>query len=282
MKYSFLLLQILLGSVLQAQELYVNSEPASNVPARSLSFKYGGKWLREKSPAHEHISSRHMLESSMGISKNLMLRPAITFGNMYNTYPDQQQKFESVSLYLKYRFLSVDEIHKHFRASFYAKGLYSRNSLLYDELTIDGDQSAFQFGLIATQLINKLAISATGSIHQVLDGERFLKYGGPRRFGYQAFNYSLSSGYLLLPKTYKSYEQTNFNIYMEVLGGIGLDRKYDFMDLAPAVQLIFKSSSKLNLGYRFQIEGNAYRMARSSAYLSFEKTLLNKLGKRKR
>lgn len=281
MRYLFsIILMLVLGNG-QSQELYVFSEPASNVPAKSLSFKYGGKWLREKSPTHEHISSRHMLETSLGISKKLMLRPAITFGNMYNAYPDQQQKFESVSLYMKYRFLSIDEVHKHFRASFYAKGLYSRNPLLYDELTVDGDQSAVQFGLITTQLIKKLAISASGSIHQVLDGERFLKYGGPRRFGYQAFNYSLSAGYLLLPKKYKSYDQTNFNIYLEVLGGKGIDRTYNFMDLAPAIQFIFKSSSKLNLGYRFQLDGNAYRMATSSAYISFEKTFLNKLGKRK-
>lgn len=280
MKYILVFFLILLLNPGWSQELYVYSEPASNVPARSLSFKYGSKWLREKSPAHEHISSRHMLETSLGISKTLMVRPAITFGNMYSAYPDQQQKFESISIYLKYRFLSIDDVHKHFRGSFYAKGLYSKNPLLYDELTIDGDQSAFQFGLIATQLINKLAISATGSIHQVLDGERFLKYGGPRRFGYQAFNYSLSSGYLLLPRKYKSYDQTNFNIYLEVLGGKGIDRKYDFIDLAPAVQLIFKSSSKLNLGYRFQLDANAYRMATSSFYLSFEKTFLNKLGKK--
>jgi hypothetical protein len=146
---------------------------------------------------------------------------------------------------------------------------------------MDGDQSAAQFGIIATQLVNKLAVSATASLHQVLDGERFLKYGGPRRFGYQAFNYSLSAGYLLFPRKYKNYEQTNFNLYCEVLGGKGIDRKFDFVDIAPALQLIFKSSSKLNIGYRFQLEANAYRMARNAAYLSFEKTFLNKLSRKK-
>ena len=222
-----------------------------------------------------------MLESSLGLNKKLMLRPAITFSNMYQSYPDQRQKFESFSLYLKYRFLSVDEVHRHFRASVYWKGLVSTNPLNYDELTIDGDQTATQFGLIATQLVNKLAVSATASVHQVLDKERFLKYGGPRRFGYQAFNYSLSAGYLLYPRKYKSYEQTNFNLYFEVLGGQGLDRKYGFIDFAPALQLILKSSSKLNMGYRFQVDGNAYRMATSGVYLSFEKTFLNKLQSRK-
>ena len=272
---------LLIAAAARSQELYVFSDPASNVPANSISFKYAGKWVKEVSAVHEHVSSRHMLESSIGINKRLMLRPAITFSNMYIAYPDRRQVFESLSLYLKYRFLSIDEVHRHFRASFYWKGVFSRNPLNYDELTIDGDQSAAQLGIIATQLVNKLAVSATASLHQVLDGERFLKYGGPRRFGYQAFNYSVSGGYLLFPKKYKTYKQTNFNLYCEVLGGKGIDRKYDFVDIAPAFQLIFNSSSKLNVGYRFQLQANAYRMARNAAYLSFEKTFLNKLSRKK-
>ena len=281
MKPFLLSLFLLIAAASWSQELYVFSEPASNVPSRSLSFKYGGKWMNEVSTGHQHVSSRHMLESTLGLNKRLMLRPAITFSNMYQSYPDQRQKFESLSLYLKYRFLSIDEVHRHFRASFYWKSVLSTNPLNYDELTMDGDQTAAQFGIIATQLVNKLAISGTASLHQVLNGERFLKYGGPRRFGYQAFNYSLSAGYLLFPRKYKSYEQTNFNLYCEVLGGKGLDRKYDFIDIAPAIQLIFNSSSKLNLGYRIQLEANAYRMARNAAYVSFEKTFLNKLRSKK-
>jgi hypothetical protein len=281
MKPFLLSLFLLIAAASWSQELYVFSEPASNVPSRSLSFKYGGKWMNEVSTGHQHVSSRHMLESTLGLNKRLMLRPAITFSNMYQSYPDQRQKFESLSLYLKYRFLSIDEVHRHFRASFYWKSVLSTNPLNYDELTMDGDQTAAQFGIIATQLVNKLAISGTASLHQVLNGERFLKYGGPRRFGYQAFNYSLSAGYLLFPRKYKNYEQTNFNLYCEVLGGKGLDRKYDFIDIAPAIQLIFNSSSKLNLGYRIQLEANAYRMARNAAYVSFEKTFLNKLRSKK-
>jgi hypothetical protein len=281
MKSILLSFFLLIAIATWSQELYVFSEPASNVPAKSISLKYAGKWVNEVYATHEHISSRHMLESSIGLNKRMMLRPAITFSNMYVAYPERRQVFESLSLYMKYRFLSIDEVHRHFRASFYIKGVFSRNPLNYDELTMDGDQSAAQFGIIATQLVNKLAISATASLHQVLDGERFLKYGGPRRFGYQAFNYSLSAGYLLFPRKYKNYEQTNFNLYCEVLGGKGIDRRYDFVDIAPAFQLILKSSSKLNIGYRFQVDANAYRMARNAAYVSFEKTFLNKLRKKK-
>ena len=211
-----------------------------------------------------------------------MIRPSATFSNMYKIYPDRQLNFESLGIYAKWRFLSVDEIHRHFRAALFLKGVYSSNDLLYDELTGEGDQSALQAGLIFTQLINKLALSTTLTWNEVMDGERWLKYAGPRNFGYRSFNYSLSSGYLLFPRQYRDYKQTNFNAYLEVIGSKGLDRKFDFLDLAPAIQLIFNSSSKLNLGYRFQVSGNAFRMAQSGFNVSFEQTFLNTLkGKNK-
>jgi hypothetical protein len=41
---------------------------------------------------------------------------------------------------------------------------------MYDELSLEGDQSGVQAGLIATQLLHKLAISATVSGTQILPG----------------------------------------------------------------------------------------------------------------
>jgi len=183
-----------------AQELYVLNEPASNVPAKSLNVKYGGKFVRESYDGHQHWGTRHMLESSIGLSKSFMIRPSATFSNMYKIYPDRQLNFESMGLYAKWRWLSIDDIHKHFRAAFFVKGIYSTNDLLYDELTGEGDQSAIQAGLIFTQLVNKLAVSSTLAWNEVMDGERWLKYAGPRNFGYRSFNYAFSAGYLVYPK----------------------------------------------------------------------------------
>ncbi|MFX7792925.1 hypothetical protein ABTK00_21030, partial [Acinetobacter baumannii] len=78
---------------------------------------------------------------------------------------------------------------------------------------------------------------------------------------FQAIDYSLSAGYLVLPKAYTSYKQTNLNLYLELLGQQLTDRKGYFMDIAPAAQLIFNSSIKFNMGYRWQIAGNVNRMA---------------------
>jgi hypothetical protein len=180
-----------------------------------------------------------------------------------------------VGIYAKWRWLSIDDVHKHFRAAAFLKGIYSSNDLLYDELTGEGDQSALQAGLIFTQLVNKLAVSSTLTWNEVLDEERWLKYAGPRNFGYSSLNYALSAGYLVYPKKYSSYGQTNFNLYLEIIGSNGIDRQFNFLDLAPAAQFIFNSSSKLNVGYRFQVAGNAFRMAQSGFNVSFEQSFLS-------
>jgi len=95
-------------------------------------------------------------------------------------------------------------------------------------------------------------------------------------------NYSLSAGYLVFPLEYKDYDQTNLNIYAELLGGRNLDWKYEkqFLDLATAIQLIFKSTSKLNLGYRFQLKSDIYRNMKNSWMISYERIFLNALKKR--
>jgi hypothetical protein len=94
---------------------------------------------------------------------------------------------------------------------------------------------------------------------------------------YQAMNYSLSGGFLLFPKEYTDYKQTNLNIYAELLAQQLLDGKRHFVDLAPAVQLIFNSNAKLNIGYRFQLSSNMDRMTTNSWQVSFERTFLGAL-----
>ena len=264
----------IIHSSIAAQELYVFSDPASNVPSKSLSLKYNSKWINGDMFGSSMLMSRHMGEASIGLNKKWMIRPAFTFSDMYT---NRVVKWESISLYTKFRFYSNDEVHRHFRAAAFVKALYSSNDLEYDELNADGDQSVVQGGVILTQLINKLAISSTLALTEVTNRERWKEYLGPRDFGYRSFNYSISAGYLLYPREYTSYKQTNFNLYLELIGSRGIDRKYYFVDLAPAVQFILNSNTKINLGYRFQAKGNAYRMSNAAPSISFsvERTFFN-------
>jgi hypothetical protein len=150
----------------------------------------------------------------------------------------------------------------------------------YDEISLMGDKSGIEGGIIATQLSNKFAVSAIVSHTQVLDKSRNDKVIYLPSRNYQSINYSLSAGYLLLPKEYTDYKQLNLNLYLELLAQQTLDRKTHYIDLAPAIQLIFNSNAKLNLGYRFQLDGSMQRMAVSSWLISFERTFLNALGKK--
>ena len=86
----------------------------------------------------------------------------------------------------------------------------------------------------------------------------------------------------MFPVEYKDYNQTNLNIYTELLGGRNLDWEYEkyFLDLAPSIQLIFKSTSKLNFGYRFQLASDIYRNMKNSWMISYEHILLNSLSKK--
>jgi hypothetical protein len=139
-----------------------------------------------------------------------------------------------------------------------------------------------QAGIIATQLWHKLAVSGSVSLLEVFDEKRSEK-SLPQQYAFESLNYSLSAGYLLFPRSYSDYKQTNLNLYVEMLGGRNLDWKYEkyFIDLAPSVQLIFNSKGKLNAGYRFQLKSDIYRLMKNSWMISYEHLFLNALKKKK-
>lgn len=270
----YLLLVVLCCSamLLRAQELYPYTEPASNMPSHSLSAT--GTAMFEKGRQTGQFMQRYSPELMLGLSKKWMVHAAGSFSNMYSG----SLRGESVRLYAKYRFFSNDAVHQHFRMAAFALGSYSRNKPMYNELNLLGDQSGVQAGVVATQLLHKIAISGTASVTEILNKERWQKET-ENVYAWRALNYSLSAGYLLFPLNYTNYKQTNVNLYAELLGSRNLDfapEKY-FVDLAPAVQFIFNSTSKLNLGYRFQLSGDVNRLANRGFMVSYEYIFLNAL-----
>ena len=275
MKFFLLFILLIPAVVSIAQELYPYTEPASNMPARSMSVKLSGMF--GKGVHGNRLEQRYSPEVMFGISKKWMLHAGFTFSNMYERF----YYYESARIYAKYRFLSMDEVHKHFRMAAFATAAYSRNRLQHNELNLMGDHSGVQVGVIATQLWNKLAVSGTASLVEVFDKKRNDKTV-PQQYAFESLNYSLSAGFLVLPADYKDYKQTNLNIYAELLGGRNLDWKYEkyYLDLAPSIQLIFNSTSKLNVGYRFQLKSDIYRNMKNSWMVSYEHIFLNALKKK--
>lgn len=273
MRTPVIALILVFATRVEGQELFVYTEPASTMPARSISVKLSGLFMSAQA-WHDQSMQRVMPEVRFGVSRKFMLHTGLTFANMHT----DNFAWESIYSYGQYRFLSHDELHAHFRMAAFLEGSYSRAPFHNDEVNLDGDKSGIRGGIIATQLWNRMAVSASASHTQILDESRNNKsvIYTPSRI-YQAMSYSLSTGYLLFPAEYRDYRQTNLNLYAEFLSQQSLDRKAWFVDAAPALQLIFASNTRVNFGYRFQLGGTMQRMSRQSWQVSIERNFLDAL-----
>ena len=275
-----LLLSFGLNISLIAQELYVYTEPASNMPAKSIGVRLTNEGVFSPS-----FSNRSIAEVMIGMNKNLMFHVQGFLSDM-----DGKYRAEGASFYLKYRFLSLDDAQSHFRAAAYGRVSSSRREAKFEDINLEGDNSGWQGGVILTQLIHKLALSATLGYAQTFnkfDGRFYDLHGAlmpvttDKNGNRNALNYSLSSGYLLLPFIYKNYNQPNFNLYFEVLGKTNPVNGHSYVDFAPAVQLILNSKTRVDLGYRFQAAGNMEGRYLKNMYLArVEFNFFNALSKK--
>jgi hypothetical protein len=278
MKQVILFLALLCPLGTAAQELYVSTEPASNMPANSLGFRVTSRFFKME---HEGTTAMRIEPEVMwGVTKKLMVHINAFASNQMQTSIEP----EGAGIYAKYRFLSKDDVHTHFRMAAYVKGTVINNPFVpvdvpgmhYDkpyrntDFDLDGGSSGVSGGLIATQLIHKLALSATGGYTRYLNN---VKDNFPEGLPANAVTYSLSAGYLLLPRSYHSFEQTNLNLYVELLGKTNMNEQY--IDIAPAIQFIFNSTTRLDLSYRTELTGNMQRNVFNTFLLRFEHNIFN-------
>jgi hypothetical protein len=196
----------------------------------------------------------------MGINKLLLVH----LGTNYNGWDS----------YLQYRLATKDALYEHTRLAIYAKSIQTKNKAIHTNAVLfDGEESVLGAGFILTQLKHKWASSLSLGYVQKQDWSS--------HYGRNAFQYSFSNGLLVYPKRYASYRQTNINLYLELLGQKLLSGKGQYLDAAPAIQFIFNSQAKLNLGYRFALLDKTNRMTNNSLYLSADCMFFNALPKRK-
>lgn len=209
---------------LKAQELYVFSEPASNMAARSIGFR-----LTTEGMFSPDFINRSIPELMVGFNKNFMLHGQGFFSDM-----DGKYRAEGAGLYAKYRFLSIDEVKSHFRAAAFARVGTSNRPTYTEDINLEGDNTGVQAGLVFTQLLHKLALSTTLSYSKAFDnlGSGTKAVAGMPQPDHM-LGYSLSSGYLLLPFVYKNYKQPNLNLYVEVLGKTNPQNGRSYVDFAP-------------------------------------------------
>lgn len=255
----FLMIALLLGFAFKSafsQELYVFTEPASNMPTKSIGVRITNEGMFN----NPGFVSRTVPEVMFGFSKNLMMH-----GQAFLSDMDGKYRLEGGSLYAKYRFLSLDEAHSHFRGAAFGRISTSKRPTYTRDINLEGDNSGVQGGLVFTQLLHKLALSATlGYAHSFNNLDKQIA-GMPRPNN--MLSYSLSTGYLVLPFVYKNYKEPNFNVYFEMLGKTDPSSGQSYLDLAPAVQVILNSTTRIDLGYRFQAAGNLTDRYTKNMYL---------------
>lgn len=286
MKRALFFIILFMPALLRAQELYVSTEPASNMPANSLGFRVTSRFFKME---HEGVTGMRIEPELMwGISKKLMVHVVGLASNQMQPSIEP----EGGSIYAKYRFLSKDEVHSHFRMAAYVKGAVINNPFAptmrdhthepykNEELDLEGGASGVAGGIIATQLLHKLALSTTVGYNRFMNNT---KDKLPDYMSANALNYSLSAGYLVLPRSYRSYEQTNLNLYVELLGKANTDAvsRGHYLDIAPAIQFIFNSVTRLDLSYRTELFGDMSRNVFNTFTLRFEHNIFNISTKRK-
>ena len=136
-----------------------------------------------------------------------------------------------------------------------------------------GHNTGYELGLIGTQLLHKVAISSSLSYERALDNMPDYKF--PTGESNSAVNYTLSAGKLMLPKKYTSFNQTNVNLMVELLGQRLNGNGLSYLDVAPSIQFIIRSQARIDVGYRRQIYSDMARTAPNGVVVKFEYSLFN-------
>lgn len=249
-----------------AQELFIYTEPASNMPAKSIGIRLNNRLMDETTTAS--INYTFIPEVMWGVNKHLMLHLDGFFSN--NTQPFS---YNGLGVYAKYRFLSHDKVYYHFRMAAFGRLTRNNTPIQQEEIQTSGYNSGYQVGLIATQLLHKTAISSTVYYEHARNNTR--SHEIPLENDNKALNYSLSIGRLIYPKTYKGFKQTNINLMIEMLGQSLPDNGKNYLDVAPAIQFIFNSQTRVDIGYKHELYSNMLRTSANAFLIRVEHLFFN-------
>lgn len=265
MRIFFILFLLIHNYILSAQELYINSEPASLIPKGTKVVRLtNSNIFLDGSNIMGSIGNAFIVTPSLsyGISKKIMVSGSIQFANKpYEQDMTPNFGLNGFKIYSKQRILSTDKQKYHTRLSSFIKYSYHEDKFMKDNIDIDLQDTGFELGLIGTQLINKLAISITTAITRISNIDEKLTQGSTVKWqttNLNTFKNSISAGYLLFPRKYNSYKQTNFNLYVEYLTNTILNEnfpvRYDKFrsTFAPGIQFIIMSRSRLDFSYKIR------------------------------
>ena len=179
---------------------------------------------------------------------------------------------DGFGFYGKYRLYTADQVNRHFRVATFGRVSYNTSYIDQEEIDLARNNSGYAIGVIATQLLHKQAISSSFSFARATNNN---DNKIPPMQADKAINFSVSTGRLILPKTYTSYKQTNVNLIVEILGQHLIGSNKAYIDLAPSVQFIFNSQTRVDIGYKYELYSNMRRATPNAVMIRVEHLLFN-------
>lgn len=265
MKYLSIVFLLFISFEMDAQELFVVTEPASNAPAGSIGIRVGQSLMKNQLESGSMYNLTP--EVTWGINKNLMVRTSAFLSNQ-----GSGPGIKGGGFYAKYRFFSVDDLQSHFRMA--AFGRYNYNNSFSNQEAIDlmGGNPGYEAGLVVTQLLHKVAISSSASYARALHDK---DHNFPELLGNSAVNYTLSAGKLMYPKKYTSFKQTNINAMLEFVGQTLTESGKSYLDVVPSIQFIINSQARIDLAYKKELYSSMQRATSDGLFLKLEYTFFN-------
>lgn len=279
MKLSLILIIIIFFSMISAshsQELYIVSHPAANLAKNRIEFRNNIMSYNNFQYYHNSFAVNY------GLLGNLTL-----YNDVYYTLDKGYQFFGNYEFAARYRFLDHDKKNFHLRAAYQTGMLIPVNSQpivsgqveyelhpghkvqfynFINDITVPSidfhttDNYTIKNDIIVTNLIKKFSVTGEMGYNINLPKNDF-KFGN-------YFDWSLSFGYLLLPKVYKGYDDVNVNLYLEnkayyfqknkFLGDVIPNSGGFRLDSYLGIQTIFFSSLMLEASYRIPVHSNEY------------------------
>ena len=302
-------------TVSKAQELFPHNEPASSIPKGVLAVRYMQKNYHDINTLRNMFAVRLMY----GLTSKLSMYSSATVTNhhgkdlpanlvnhthsgsntSYNTGAPQRgikypYLYSGIYLYAKYRFITRDSKNSHFRVASYAE--WSNVKVAHDETepNLMDDTKGYGGGLILTYLKNRFAVSLTSGV--IIPGKfqgsspdsvgpnvpTLIEYG-------KAWQNNISVGYLLYPRHYKNYKQTNVNVYTEFISKAFEQAKvtqYGFfnvpintplleagyyLEVHPGIQGIFNSNLRVDFSVGFPLINRSYAHFYPIFYLGIQR-----------
>ena len=301
MKIRLLLLFCLSSFAAGAQELFPHTEIASSVPKNVLGIRLFGESYSE------YGTQRNLgaLKLMYGVTSRLSVSVTATTSNHHSDYLPTgliththvnsdtiyqtgtftrgihyPYRFNGVYAFAKYRVLTIDGQNTHFRIGLYTEGSYINTAHDEAEPTLLDDTKGFGGGFMTTYLSHHFAVSFTGGA--IIPGTYKEVtpdfYGGELHteltYG-KAFQYNLSFGYLVYPRHYTKYSETNFNVHLEFMGksygsakviqnNRNIEPKTDlllkgnYIEMHPGIQAIINSNLRIDFAIGFPIYHKSY------------------------